>query len=146
MIERKKKICKGCNTPQYIWARGQCKACSAKSVPKQKDDKVAETSGELELFEQIWAERPHVSIVSGELLDQHALMYFPNLFHHVLPKKNYSRYRLNKDNIVLLTPLEHLRIHSLGRESLLKYHQGFQKVLDMYEELREEYMNNQNQR
>lgn len=27
MIERRKKTCKGCGLPQYIWARGYCKAC-----------------------------------------------------------------------------------------------------------------------
>jgi len=26
----KKKICKGCKTDQYIWARGYCKLCSVK--------------------------------------------------------------------------------------------------------------------
>jgi len=30
MIERKKKICKTCQTPQYLWAYGNCKSCDAK--------------------------------------------------------------------------------------------------------------------
>lgn len=30
MIERKKKICKTCQTPQFLWAYGNCKECHTK--------------------------------------------------------------------------------------------------------------------
>lgn len=34
-IAIKKKLCKGCNSEQYIWARGKCKKCVAKEQPKK---------------------------------------------------------------------------------------------------------------
>ena len=34
MITPKKKICKGCQTEQYIWSKGYCKQCASKNYNK----------------------------------------------------------------------------------------------------------------
>lgn len=34
MIQPKKKICKTCNTEQFLWARSECKFCSSKNYKK----------------------------------------------------------------------------------------------------------------
>lgn len=33
MITRKKKICKSCDNPRYIWAKGMCRTCATKAKP-----------------------------------------------------------------------------------------------------------------
>lgn len=65
-------------------------------------------SGEAELFREIWNERERVSFLSGdELKYVEGSEFWWNLFAHVLPKGKFPHFRLNKDNIVLLTPHEH---------------------------------------
>lgn len=44
MIERKKKICKGCDTSQYIWAYGNCKDCDSKSRATSNDKPKVDTN------------------------------------------------------------------------------------------------------
>lgn len=59
------------------------------------------------MFLRIWEERPHFSEVSGKpLLPMGAEMWHWQ-FAHILPKGAYPRYKLNPDNIILLTPDEH---------------------------------------
>ena len=60
-------------------------------------------TGELAMFKEIWNERPHESEISGESLYGFDVWNFA----HVLPKGSYGKYRLNKDNIVLMTRDEH---------------------------------------
>lgn len=43
MISRKKKICIGCNTEQYIFSRGYCQRCTPKK-PVKKKNKNAKTN------------------------------------------------------------------------------------------------------
>lgn len=79
------------------------------TLPKRK------TTGELAIFYEIWAEREHASYLSGKKLiffvdpDLHEadMETFVKFFAHVLSKKQFGKYRLLKENIVLLTPYEH---------------------------------------
>jgi len=78
-------------------------------------------TGELELFVEIWDERPHVSFISGEPIRQ----FNVSCFAHVLNKNVYPELRLKKINIALITPEEH-RIFDQGtvkeREAYKKSH------------------------
>lgn len=65
------------------------------------------STGELALFNLIWASRPHVSIISGEPLVPKGGFRWINQFSHCLPKSIYSKYRLKDFNIDLLLPDEH---------------------------------------
>jgi hypothetical protein len=66
-------------------------------------------SGQYEMFLEIWEEREHVSFISGKNLERYANgQQFVWLFAHVLGKGAYPKYKLNKDNVVLLTPDEHV--------------------------------------
>ena len=59
------------------------------------------------MFEEIWAERvPHVSAVSNKPISEYEYRT-RKCFAHVIPKKNFPRFRLNKDNIEYLTWSEH---------------------------------------
>jgi hypothetical protein len=66
-----------------------------------------------------------------------------NLFHHVLPKKNYKKFLTLKDNIILLLPQEHLDVHSLSRDKLIdKYGEdNMNRYYDLVETLKERYKN-----
>ena len=72
-------------------------------------------TGELNLFKEIWKERPHQSELSGKRLFVYQdpdtkeldIGQFVLFFAHILSKKMYSKFRLRKDNIFLLTPKEH---------------------------------------
>jgi hypothetical protein len=62
-------------------------------------------TGEKEVFESIWKERPHKSQIGGEKIEEGT----PSNFLHVIPKaKNkYPEYKLLKQNIVIGTWKEH---------------------------------------
>lgn len=60
-----------------------------------------------ELFEYIWETRPHVSEISGKPLVPKGHMMWHWQLAHVLPKGAYPKYRLNPDNIMLMTWEEH---------------------------------------
>lgn len=68
------------------------------SIPKKPRKK----TGELNLFLEIWSERPHKSQVSGT-----PLQFDVRCFSHLLSKGAYPSLRLVKENIVLKTPQEH---------------------------------------
>jgi hypothetical protein len=69
-------------------------------------------TGELELYNQIWRDRPHISQFSGEKLIEMNVCFFL----HVLPKSNYPKFRLYKPNIWLGTFDEHYIQTNLPRE------------------------------
>jgi hypothetical protein len=62
-------------------------------------------TGELKIFVEIWNEREHVSEINGEEIPHFDI----RCFSHILPKSLYPSFRLDKRNIVLKTPDQHLR-------------------------------------
>lgn len=62
-------------------------------------------TGEKQVFEEIWNERPHKSQISGDPIHE----AYPIYFLHVLPKaqNKYPKLKLEKQNIVLGTADEH---------------------------------------
>jgi hypothetical protein len=112
--------------------------------------KSKEPTGEAEMFQSIWDTRKHISWLTGTDINQFEYNNFGelvkhplwiNLFHHPLNKKNYSRYRLNPDNIILLLPQEHLDIHSLGRDKLEEKYgkENIERYYTLVEKLKSEY-------
>lgn len=65
--------------------------------------KFRKPTGELALFQIIWEERPHISEISGQSLGEFNIRYFS----HILTKGAYPSYRLNPENIKMVTPDEH---------------------------------------
>ncbi len=69
-------------------------------APKQY---VKKKTGELEIFQEIWSERPHICQVSGD-----PIPYFDiNCFSHVVMKSLSKKLRLDKENIWLVLPIWH---------------------------------------
>lgn len=97
--------------------------------------KFRQPTGELELFKEVWNERPHVSELSGDKL----YFFDINNFHHLLTKKTYEKFRLYKPNIILLTKAEHFQIHNVAQSILVSQDSRWQKVFDKYQQLKENY-------
>lgn len=124
------KKCNGCRARQS-W---QKKRNKPKKFPKPK----TKSTGQAELFLQLWQERPHVSFVSRKPLGDVPVVDF---FFHVLPKGGYKKAMLIPENIIFTTAEEHHEWHSMGREDLLKKNPNWQKVFDLYEQLKIAYNN-----
>ncbi len=73
--------------------------------PKKKYRFIKKSTGEAEIFEKIWNERPHKSQISGEIIHEPKAINFL----HVLPKgqNKYPEFKLNMENIILGTAEEH---------------------------------------
>lgn len=108
--------------------RGSTFKAKPKRLPVRKK---REGPTQMDVFREIWAEREHVSEVSGTYLgdDMH-----PILMSHLLPKGSYLRFKLDKRNIVLMTPEEHEMWHREGPGNLMLY-KGWDKVCDRYYDL-----------
>jgi hypothetical protein len=84
-----------------------------------------------EMFNWIWENRPHVSELSGKpLVDKGHFMWHWQ-FAHILPKGSYPKYKLNSDNVMLVTSEEHCEQEDykifLGKQKELrrKYYEEF---------------------
>lgn len=111
-------ICIDCNFTRYIYSQGRCERCywRWRSTIKKKRSFVRgavrgseiEDKSQIKLFYEIWAERDHISIVSGiKLLNAPGSRFWFWYFAHVLPKGKYPDLKYKKDNIQLLTQHEH---------------------------------------
>lgn len=76
-----------------------------KRTPMKRSSKKMKrnATGELDLFKKIWEEREHRSFISGRTVEPFDIRNFA----HVLPKSKYPSLRLDRENIVLLSPVEH---------------------------------------
>lgn len=62
---------------------------------------------QIDVFNEIWDERPHMSEVSGQSLLPKGHPQWHWQFMHLLPKGSYSRFKFDKRNIRLALPEEH---------------------------------------
>ena len=137
----KKKICKECQTEQYLWARGMCKICASKKpkeksglkeVPKKESYK---PTGELALFQSIWATRPHVCAVCKCKLEEFNAWFFS----HILAKSSFPRFRLYEKNIVLKCVNHHINWETKPNSELVKKDPRWEPIIKLHDELIQEY-------
>lgn len=86
---------------------------------------------------EIWEEREHKCAVYGYGLGD---VPQPIFFSHLLPRGSYRKYKCNKENIVLKSPLAHEEWHKHGPEILQQYPE-WKKVCALYFELRDKANN-----
>ena len=139
-MQIKKKVCKKCNTPHYLWARGMCKPCSAKepkskSGLKEKVSKVIEPTGELVLFKTIWATRPHTCSVCNEPLKEFNHWFFS----HILSKGAFPKFRLYEKNIMLKCKDCHHLWETQPNGKLIALNPKWEKVVELHDKLVAEY-------
>jgi hypothetical protein len=115
-----------------------CVKCNNKRLRKQKDTKTKAT-GELDVFREIWKERKHVSFISGKPLKEFNVWCFA----HVLSKGSSPKFRLNKENIVLLTPKEHVLFDNGSHENREAYAKAnscsWDELYELKDKLKSEY-------
>ena len=130
---------KGATTIERLLGEGKVQRASAfKAKPKPlKKRAKKEGSSQMDLFREIWDERPHFSEVSGEFLGNEMQ---PIFMSHLLPKGSYRKYKFRKDNIVLMTAEEHMAWHSWGPAKLM-FLKGWNLICDRYFELKLEANN-----
>lgn len=85
------------------------------------------------MYREIWRERKHVSEISGKPLGDKLK---PVFFSHILAKGIYPKFRHRKDNIILMTEVEHFTWEFGDRK-----HPNFDLVKERYQKLLEEYNN-----
>ena len=106
---------------------------ASKNKRKQRPiSKKRNSTGELILFKEIYEERGPYSQISGEYVEFNVWC-----FSHILPKGNYSRFRLDKRNIIIKTPQEHHAWHTETHK--LKLLPEWKWVFELYEQLKIEY-------
>lgn len=86
-----------------------------------------------EMFGHVWASRPHVSEVSGRRLHEGRA----HNFAHILPKGTYPAFKLNPDNIALMTLSEHTEFDNGVRDN--EWQDKFAEILRRREILKEQY-------
>ena len=118
-----------------------CIKCNSKRLKSVKT-KETKATGELVMFKEIWAERKHVSFITGKPLGEFNVWFFA----HVLSKGSSPKFRLKKENIVLLTPKEHVLFDNGSKENRDKYGNdntcSWQPLYDLKDKLKSEYYGN----
>ena len=117
----------GCDYPSF--SKGYCRRHQYlrvdKSVPTLRKSRVApkkylknpKQTGEKEVFERVWNNRPHKSQLSGKKIYDAR----PGNFAHLWPKGKYPEFRLLDINICLLTLEEHFLFDQGTEEQRKKY-------------------------
>jgi hypothetical protein len=148
MIKLKEGICKRCaeeteklgiEPVSKVLVRSSPPLCCYHNIEhkkgklKLKPKRARKVTGELELFKEIWEERKHVSYVSGVELGEFNVCFFA----HILSKGAYPRYRLRKDNIILLTFDEHQLLDFASHK--INGDPNWDEVMYLKEKLKKEY-------
>lgn len=97
IANRTKQLCDDCNYKRLHDGKTRFEVAIEKS--KTKKSKSKKPSGELELFKEIWAERPHKCVKCGKDLGDELK---PVYFSHKKSKGAFPELRLDKTNIELL--------------------------------------------
>lgn len=126
--------------PKEKWLSNKSKSlCEYHNNKRKRKDKptkqyVRKKTGELEMFKEIWEERQHYSEVSGTYLGEDLDVSF---FAHILPKGSYPKYRLRKENIILLTKKEHTQLDHAVQE--IKDNPDWEFIFRLREDLERQY-------
>jgi len=165
-LKYRKGICTECGEEDYIVKRSPlhgdfCKKCNDVRLTTKNADKpkrkrikrVKNYTGERELFMDIWNDSKKCSFLSGKSLihlanykddpDRAGLFY--SCFAHVLPKASnkYPLFRVNRANIVLLTPEEHNLLDFGTEEQRQKYAEKndcrWKGIYELRERLKRQY-------
>lgn len=140
------KTCKhdGCSYPvfgggycrNHQWCRqDKNKPIATTSINERKEKHIKpkkKVTGELELFKEIWNERPHISEISRKPIP----MFDINCFHHILTKGAFPEHRLNKENIIILTRSEHKDVHQYSIDELVYKNTIWSVLKEKYEQIK----------
>ncbi len=131
------KLCQHSGCPNRIFSHKFCKWHQAERTDSKKPKPISKISlkkkvrmegrTEIDVFNEIWAEREHISELTGVTLPygpETPKMWIQQ-FLHVINKGRSPELRLNKDNIILGTPDEHR-----NQDSFEKFRQRKVEILN----------------
>ena len=107
------------------------------SQPKLKTglkQKAKEPTGELKFFKEIFIERNGLCEITGAKIEFH-----PISFMHMLSKGAYPKFRLKKENVMMVIPNIHHVYDNGNREYLLHLYPKAKIIYDKKEALKIEY-------
>ncbi len=104
------------------------------TLRRQAMKRKRKVTGEMELFKEMAKERPHICFVTGTPI----LRLTHWNFMHVLSKQAFPRFRLKKENVVLGQQWVH-DVYDKGDRSKLEKYPGYQKLIELHDELKREY-------
>lgn len=102
IVNRTKQLCDDCNYRRLHDGKSRIEVFKEKS--RNRVLKKRKPSGELQLFKEIWSERPHYCVKCGKELREPMK---PIYFSHIKSKGAFPELRLVKENIELLCPACH---------------------------------------
>jgi predicted RNA-binding Zn-ribbon protein involved in translation (DUF1610 family) len=104
IVNRTKQLCPDCNFKRLH--NGKSRYEIALERRQRRKPKLRRATGELALFKEIWAERPHICTHCGKLLVEPLK---PIYFSHIKSKGAFPELRLDKNNIELTCPECHAK-------------------------------------
>lgn len=120
MLQRKKKICKCCNTEQYIFSKGCCEKCSKGNATLQSSGFIKKTRQKTVDKKQETRELRNVYFeyhISRCTHSQESGQSIPNPTRsnicHIFDKSRHPSLQDNLENCILLTQSEHERFDKL---------------------------------
>lgn len=99
IVNRTKYLCDDCNYRRLHDGKSRFEV--AKEKRKAKPIRKRKATGELEMFKEIWEERPHVCVKCGKRLLEPLR---PAYFSHIKSKGAFPELRLVKENVELVCP------------------------------------------
>lgn len=104
------------------------------SKESQLHKRIKNKKSQIELFQEIWNERDHVSELSGKYLGDEMNAWF---FAHILSKGSNPQLKFNKENIMLVTQEEHWQLDQ--NTHLAKQDPLYKPFFDKAEKLKIKY-------
>ena len=109
----------------------------------KKKKSLKSSLSQIDVFNQIWEEREPYCFITGIYLGSKEYLLSINkfhfVFHHVLRKGNYPRFKLYKQNIIMVSPDVHFNIETKGLIELSTHDKRYEKLKLLYEKLKQEY-------
>jgi len=117
IMERKKKVCKGCGEDSYLWAYGKCKKCHmlGKGKPKYKRTVIKPTKRHVKVKDAEYAmmsAKWEALKMDGDVCCWECGKYLgeemePMHMAHVLSKGAYPMFRCDMRNVVPMCAVHH---------------------------------------
>ena len=98
-----------------------------------------EIKNQSQLFNLIWEEREHKSQISGQPLLNKGHLKWHWQFSHILPKGLYPKFKLERKNVILMTPEEHQLWGE--RPDKIRHQPKWAWIFELHEKLKQEYHN-----
>jgi hypothetical protein len=137
------KLCNDNNDKPTVKGLCQHHYWSEKRKTYKKKISVRKPTGELALFKTIFEEREKRCFLTNAKLKSYeyymSIGMFHNIFHHVLSKGLYGRFRFNPNNIIMLLPDVHNDVEVMATSDLMRKYPHYNKLLTLKDKLKKEY-------